>query len=706
MRLERWILIIPLRLRSLFRREDVDRELDEELAFHLDQRTQELVSRGLDPKEARRLAYLAMEGVTRRAEECRDTRGWSFVESWQQDLRQAIRSFRLRPGTTLTVVSTIALAIGATTAVYSVVESVLLRPLPYPEPERLARIWQTSAKVLARTGSDLMDPKAPVLFEWLNADTGFESLGAYVDSSYVLRANAGAEVIRGQEATSGVFEALGVLPILGRRLAPADDAGGGSAVVVLSEGFWRNRFGGNEQVVGTQLVLDGRPHVVVGVMPTRFSVQTSESQSLMLPGGPPQLWTPLSREVRVGNRNAFVIGRVKKGVTIAAAAERLSTVHAGIVESGFNDARDTGVKVRSLLDSAVGDIRATMWFLLVSVALVLVVAAVNIANILTALGLKRQRELAVRAALGASRSRLVRSVFVESALLAVVGGVGGIALAWAGLPVLVRLLPTLPRLDSVAVSLGVLACGLGLTITTALVVGPLPAMLAARTDPQDAMRSSGRSTTSGRAANRVRATLAVAEVALAFVLLTGAGLLGGSYWRLMSVERGFETEGLAAMWVKPTRDTYRNRDQFRSYACAARADSGGESNGNESPSAVGPERGDELLSGSRRGGRTDQRHPFDRTRQLLRRYGCADCRGTRLQAGRHPEGAAHRGRESNAGAEMLAGRECDWAAFQDRGRSQGLGSGGWDRRRHPTQGACCADRADGPSAGDAGRARD
>src|SRR3990170_2861557 len=318
MRLERWILIIPLRLRSLFRREDVDRELDEELAFHLDQRTQELVSRGLDPEEARRLAYLAMEGVTRRTEECRDTRGWSFVG-----------------------------------------------------------IWQTSAKVLARTGSDLMDPKAPVLFEWLNADTGFESLGAYVDSSYVLRANAGAEVIRGQEATSGVFEALGVLPILGRRLAPADDAGGGSAMVVLSEGFWRNRFGGNEQVVGTQLVLDGRPHVVVGVMPTRFSVQTSESQSLMLPGGPPQLWTPLSREVRVGNRNAFVIGRVKKGVTIAAAAERLSTVHAGIVESGFNDARDTGVRVRSLLDSAVGDIRATMWFLLVSVALVLVVAAVN-----------------------------------------------------------------------------------------------------------------------------------------------------------------------------------------------------------------------------------------------------------------------------------------------------------------------------------------
>ena len=563
MRLERWILIIPLRLRSLFRREDVDRELDEELAFHLDQRTQEFVSRGLDPKEARRLANLAMEGVTRRAEECRDTRGWSFVESWQQDLRQAIRSFRLRPGTALTVVSTIALAIGATTAVYSVVESVLLRPLPYPEPERLARIWQTSGKRLARTGSDLMDPKAPVLFEWLKADTGFESLGAYVDSSYVLRANAGAEVIRGQEATSGVFEALGVLPILGRRLAPADNAGGGSAVVVLSEGFWRNRFGGNEQVVGTQLVLDGRPHVVVGVMPTRFSVQTSESQSLMLPGGPPQLWTPLSREVRVGNRNAFVIGRVKKGVTIAAAAERLSTVHAGIVESGFNDARDTGVKVRSLLDSAVGDIRATMWFLLVSVALVLVVAAVNIANILTALGLKRQRELAVRAALGASRSRLVRSVFVESALLAVVGGVGGIALAWAGLPVLVRLLPpTLPRLDSVAVSVGVLACGLGLTITTALLVGPLPAMLAARTDPQDAMRSSGRSTTSGRAANRVRATLAVAEVALAFVLLTGAGLLGGSYWRLMSVERGFETQGLAAMWVKPTRDTYRNRDQF------------------------------------------------------------------------------------------------------------------------------------------------
>ncbi len=559
----RRIRILGNRLKSLLWRGKRESELDREIEIHVSQLVKQLLANGMDPTEARLEAKRQFGSIDVAKEECRDMRRVRFVEDLGQDVRHTIRSLAKSPGIALTVVSMIALAIGATTAVYSVVESVLLRPLPYPEPERLARIWQTSAKKFVRTGSDLMDPKAPVLFEWQNADTGFESLGAYVDSSFVLQANAGAEVIRGQEATSGVFEALGVLPVLGRRLAPADDAAGGSAVVVLSEGFWRNRLGGNDQVLGTQLVLGGRPHVVIGVMPARFNVQTSESQSLMLPGGPPQLWTPLSAEVRAGNRNALVIGRVRKGLTIAAATERLATVHAGIVESGLNGARDTGVKAKSLLDSAVGDVRATMWFLLVSVALVLVVATVNIANMLTALGLKRQREMAVRAALGASRSRLVRSVFVESALLAGVGGVGGIALAWGGLSVLLHLLPpTLPRLDSVAVSWGVLACGLGLTIATALLVGPLPALLAARTDPQDAMRSSGRSTTSGRTANRVRATLAVAEVALAFVLLTGAGLLGGSYWRLMSVERGFETEGLAAMWVNPTRDTYRNRDEF------------------------------------------------------------------------------------------------------------------------------------------------
>lgn len=171
------------------------------------------------------------------------------------------------------MVATIALAIGATTAVYSVVESVLLRPLPYPEPERLARIWQTSAQKLARTGSELMDPTAPVLFEWLKEDTGFEALGEYVDTSYVLRGNTGAEVIRGQEATSGVFEALGVSPMLGRRLEPPDDVAGLPAVAVLSESFWRSRLGGSEAVIGSYLVLDGRPHVVIGVMPATFQMQ-------------------------------------------------------------------------------------------------------------------------------------------------------------------------------------------------------------------------------------------------------------------------------------------------------------------------------------------------------------------------------------------------------------------------------------------------
>ena len=483
---------------------------------------------------------------------------------WDLDLKYALRALWVKPGTTLTVVVTIALAIGASTAVYSVVDGVLLRPLPYPEPERLGRVHQTSESRRERFGDDRFNPEAPTLYRWLEADNGFASIGAFIDDSFTLRGAEANEILKGEEATSGFFEVLGVQPILGRTLEPSDDLPEAPPVAVLSEEFWRERFDGSAGAIGAELILDGDVHVVVGVMPASFRTpEVSESGSLRLPPGLPRFWTPLSQEARRGDKNVFLIGRFETGLTLEGAQNRLAAVHANIVAENSDLYENSGVLVTGLLDSVVSDVNSTLWFLLGAVGLVLIVATVNIANILTALGLTRRRELAIRAALGAGSGRLVQSMLVESAVLALLGGLAGIATAWVCLPLLLSFIPpTVPRQELIGMNANVMLCGLALTTLTALLVGSLPAILAARTDPQQAMRASTRSHTSGRGASRVRAAMVIAEVALASVLLIGAGLLGGSYWRLMSVERGFDTGGLAAIWVPPTGETYRNRDQF------------------------------------------------------------------------------------------------------------------------------------------------
>jgi len=476
------------------------------------------------------------------------------------DLKQAWRGLKSRPGMALTVFLTVAMSVGATTSVYSVVDGVLLQPLPYPESERLGRIWNTrpdwadSPREFQRAVADRLNPHGPAYYEWSSRDTGFESLGAYVDASFDLQGADGAAVLYGQEVTSGLFESLGVEPIVGRRLQPFDDGVDAPAVVVLSEGFWKERFGGVREALGMDLVLNGTPHTVVGVMPAGFQAPPETTLAPLLPAGPPRLWTPLTEEARTGWKNVAVVGRLAPGVELAVAADRMSAVHASLAgaDAAGEGAVVRGVRVESLLDSAVGGVRSTLWFLLGAVTLVLVVAIVNIANILTALGLTRRHELAVRAALGAGSARLVRSLFVESAVLAVLGGVGGIFVAWVTLPILLGLLPpNLPRQDMIGMNGSVLLLGLAVTGLTALLVGTLPAILAARAHPHEAMGASGRTLTAGRRAGRVRAALVVAEVSLAFTLLVGAGLLAGSYVRLSSVDRGFVTEGLAAMWVDP-----------------------------------------------------------------------------------------------------------------------------------------------------------
>jgi len=492
--------------------------------------------------------------------------------AWSLDFKQAIRGLRLRPATSLTVIVTLALAVGATTSVYSVVDGILLRPLPYPEPDRLVRVWQTydawktSPNEGLRAVAEGFGPPAPIYRDWVAANTGFASLGAYRDASIDVQGADGLRVaVRGQRATSGLFEALDIAPLLGRPLLPEDDRAAAPAVAVLSESLWRERFGAGRNAIGDELILDDRPHTIIGVMPAGFHAPAEDLSDSGLPPGGPRLWTPLTEGIREGGTSVSVIGRLAPDVTLGLASQRLTAVHAGLVAAGRDDLGETGVRLESLLESVVGDARTTLWFLLGAVGLVLLVATVNVANMLTASGLTRRSEMALRAALGAGSGRLLRGLFVETAVLTALGGAGGMFVAWATLPVLVRFVPpTVPRVELVGVGMGVLLFGIAVTVVTAMLVGMAPAVFAARADPQEALRASSRSHTVGRVTGRFRSALVVAEVTLAFILLVGAGLLANSYTRLSSVERGFTTDGITVLRVVADRTANaEERDQFR-----------------------------------------------------------------------------------------------------------------------------------------------
>lgn len=488
------------------------------------------------------------------------------------DTRAAVRAIVARPGIGVTIVGTIALAVGASTAVFSVVHGVLLQPLPYPDADRLARVWQTRPDWVDSPNSALqsiatnLNVNYPTLEDWKSADTGFEYLGAWIDAAYVLDEPAGAEVLRGQEATSDFFEALGVPPLIGRGLGLTDDEAGAEAVVVLGESFWQNRFAGRTSVLGTTLILNDVPHTVVGVMPDAFPGPTGSAYSEMLPGNRPVLWTPLTAEARRGWKSVMVAGRLSPGVSVADANARLESLHETFALSYSEPEARRGIRVEGLLTSVVADVQATLWFLLGAVGLVMLVAIVNIANVLVASGLTRRRDLAVRAAIGADAGRLVRGLVLESGILTLLGGAGGVLLASIGMPALLRLLPpTLPRLDQIGMNTPVILGGLALTGATAILVGALPAILAANADPQDAMRESTRGATANRAAVRMRSGLVILQIGLATVLLIGAGLLGHSFARLWNVDRGFETRGIVAAWIEPDRtdfDTRASQDAF------------------------------------------------------------------------------------------------------------------------------------------------
>jgi putative ABC transport system permease protein len=530
---------------------DPGADVDEELRFHLEERVDELVSRGMSPGAARaeaerRLGDMGalrreLEALNRRVERGRHRR--ESLAALIRDARFSLRQLRKEPVFALVSLATLALGIGASVAMFTVVNGVLLRPLPYPEPDRLVELLPGQNANMALADVVGASPS-------LEASTGLALWGL------TLTGVGDAARITAQMVDAPFFEVFGVSPALGRPFRPKERDPDISDVVILSHGLWRDRFGADPSILGRRLELDGGGHTsreVVGVMPAGFEAPMSQSARV-------DAWIPLSRAPRTfANDSTWyvnsIVARMRPGTTPGAVAGEVGAAVAGLrAEYGSLISEETvrTAGAMSLLESIVGEVRATLWTLLAAVGLVLLLACANLANLLLARGERRRQELAVRGALGAGRGRLIREQLVDGVVLAVLGGGVGVLLARALLGALgVAEGSGLPRASSLELDLRVLGFALAVSLGSVLIFGLVPALRAAAEDPARGLRSGARSLGASAPARRTGFALIAVEVALAMILVTGAGLLLTSMQALRSVDPGLETDNVLAIELAP-----------------------------------------------------------------------------------------------------------------------------------------------------------
>jgi len=554
-----------LRLRSLFRSAALDRELDDEMRFHLEHQIAMEIAAGKSAEEARTAALAGFGGVTRIKEECRETRGFGWFERVRQDARYAWRAARREPGFAAVAILTLAMGVGLNAAMFTIVRSVLLRPLPYDDPDRLMMIYSTGhmgpMKWTDGTFSD-----ADVY--GLRTSAAFTTIAAYHSMVSTLTGAGDAADIRRVAITPNLLPLLGRTAALGRGFVEDDAA---ARVVLISDALWTTRFGRETSIVGRALTLDGVAYTVVGVMPPSFVFPPAASAVHA-----PAVWTPLPLDPAY-RRNAMqrVIGRLAPGVSREAAEGSLK----GLAHDRARDAtsRRAGVRVEDVMvvgfkEAIVGSVRQLLVVFTGAIGLVLLVACANLANLLLARGAARAKEMAVRASLGAGRGRLTQQLLTESALLAAAGGLAGLFVAHGGVAWVTAHMPadTLPRGAEVALDGAVLAFTAVLCAVTVVLFGVLPAVGAANADLAVPLQTGqGRSTTAGGV--RFRSAILTIEVALVVVLLAGAGLLFRSIRLLESVDPGFRPEGVMTLQITLPDLRYHDTARRRAFVDAALA---------------------------------------------------------------------------------------------------------------------------------------
>ena len=553
-----WIYTIPLRLRSLFLRQKADQELDDELGYHVEQKTEEYIAQGMKPEEARRAALLEMRGIEKVKEECRDVRGVNWLHDLMQDLHYGFRMLRKAPGFASVIILTLALGIGANTAIFSEVYAVLLRPLPYLHPEQLVVVFERNAHQ-GSAGCSYPD------LEKLQKSGAFTAAAGVQRHDLTLTGSGDPRVVTTGVVTPEIFRLLNVSPLAGRYLFPEDEVKGAAPVVVLSEGLWRTQFGADPSLLGRSIRLDQRPFTVVGIMPGSFRVPVFGRQEIWIPMAQDPLfsgWIP-----NRGQHWLRVVGRLKAGVSLTGAQSQMDAVSARIADEFPAEEGGWSVSLAPLQEAIVENKRTPLLVLLGAVGLVLLLACVNIANLLLARATSRTREVAVRQALGARRGRIIRQLLTENAVLGLLGAVLGVSLAYWSTQALGFLLPSdLLAMQKVQLDGWVLGFALLLSMAAGITFGLAPALLTADSDVQSNLKDGAARSGSGGGWLRARRFLAAAEIALAMVLVVGAGLLVRSLITMTSVDPGFNATHILKAEVSLPRYQYATPQQWTAFS--------------------------------------------------------------------------------------------------------------------------------------------
>jgi predicted permease len=554
---------IRKRLASLQLSPEREAEIIEELSQHLDDEFERAVSRGATEAEARHAVLTelrqndplapSLKRVERRVPQNPVVMGTerkrNMFADLSQDVRYGVRMLLKNPGFTAIAVLALALGIGANSAIFSVVNTLLLRPLPYRNPGQLVVIWENATHL----GFPKNTPSPANFLDWQKQATLLEGMAAFAERSFNLTGVGEPERLDGRRVSANLFDLLGVKPVLGRNFVPEEDKPG-TKVALLNETLWRRRFGSDPGVIGRSLSLNGEPYTVVGVLPSSVRLPAFGNWR-------DQVWVPLAfpaeEAAQRGNHFLEVIGRMKHGVTVSQARAEMETIAARLAQQYPEENTRIGSVVNPLHEEIVGNMKPALLILLGAVAFVLLIACANVANLLLARAAARHKEIALRLALGADRARLTKQLLVESVMLSILGAVVGLVFAYAGLRVLTRFIPPdVAHAEMISIDGRVMGFTLIVAVVTGLIFGLAPASQAAHSNINDTLKEGGRDSGAGPRGKRLRSVLVIAEVAVSFILLIGAGLLINSFMHLRNLDPGFRADHLLALNVDLSETKY------------------------------------------------------------------------------------------------------------------------------------------------------
>lgn len=556
----RWSDQLKMRLSLLLRRKHATCNLDGELRYHLDRQIAENLAAGMSPAEARAAALRSFGNPSLLRDQTRATWSWNWLESLLHDARYGLRALARTPGFSITSILVIALGIGINVALFTIVRSVLLKPLPFADPSRLVRLYEISSD----GKFPFNDSAAGMYAEWRKLNHSFTDMALYGYAGYNLSGNAGQlpENVRAGSFSSNLLPLLGIQPALGRNFTAADDQPSANPTVILSWGLWKRRFGGNPNILNGTILLDTRPYTVIGVMPAWFA----------LPNPTAQLWTPIyckepaNLMKAIDDHDFTTIGRLKPGVPLSQAVNELTLITRRIHDANLsNSFVSIGANAKPLLEFLVGDLKTPLYVLLAATGCLLLIACLNVANLLIARAAARRKELAIRTAMGGSRLRLLRQHLAESLILSLAGGAVGFLFAMSALRWFIASRHEMARAESISVDWIVLAFSLAIVFLFAASAGFISAFSMRGQHPLASLRESSRGASAGHARTRLRASLLTIEVSLTVVLLIGAGLLIKSYARIRSTDLGCVTQNVLKLDINLPRDRYTKLPQVANF---------------------------------------------------------------------------------------------------------------------------------------------